>query len=77
LISFRNERGGRTAALWDSMMGGDTDPKFRMALFDEYNVTYLLIREDVEWMDNLLNEYPDRFDIIHENRKLRLYQILP
>jgi hypothetical protein len=77
LISFRNERGGRTATLWESMMGDETDQHTRVALFDEHNVTYLLIREDVEWMDNLLNEFPDRFDIVHENRKLHLYQILP
>ena len=76
LVSFRNERGGRTAALWESMMGDETNQDERLALFKEHNVSYLLIREDVGWMDDLLEKFPNRFEIIHQNRKLILYRIL-
>jgi len=77
LVSFRNERGGRTAVLWEAMMGDATALDERLALFEEHSVAYLVIREDIDWMDELLESYPDRFDIIHQNRKLILYQILP
>lgn len=75
LISFRNENGGRNASLWEAIVGEDTPSDERYALLLENNVNYLLIREEPAWMDALIDRYPSQFEVIFENRKLRLYQI--
>jgi hypothetical protein len=77
LVSFRNERGGRTAPIWEAMVSEDTPLDERMALFEKYNVSYLLLRGKVSWMEDLVTKAPNRIESLHQNRKLQLYQILP
>ena len=77
LVSFRNERGGYTAPIWEAMVAENTPTLDRMNLYREYQLKYLLIRENPQWVDDLLDTHPDNFELIHANRKLRLFEFNP
>ena len=77
LVSFRNERGGNTASLWEEMVGEGAAPPQRLESYLANDVKYLLIREEPEWLEELLAASPDQFSLIHENRKLRLFELTP
>jgi hypothetical protein len=75
LISFRNERGGNTAPLWEALIGEGTDPEERLNLMQEHQVEYLLIREEHSWLNVWLERYSHHAALLFENDKLRLYQL--
>jgi hypothetical protein len=77
MVSFRNERGGNMAPIWEAMMGENTPLEERIYLFDEYDVKYLLIRGNPEWMVEIQVSYPEKFILHHENRKLQLFEYSP
>jgi len=74
LVSFRNERGGNTAPIWEAMVGREKPIDERINLYEEYQVKYLLIRGEPKWMEALQESYPDRFTLIYGNRKLYLFE---
>jgi hypothetical protein len=77
MVSFRNERGGNRAPIWEAMMAENTPLEERIYLFDEYDVKYLLLRGNPEWMDEIQVSYPGKFMLHHENRKLQLFEYSP
>jgi hypothetical protein len=77
LVSFRNERGGNTAPIWEAMVDEETKLENRVHLFREFQVKYLLIRGNPRWLEALQTTYPDQWTEIHENRKLKLLEFSP
>ncbi len=77
IVSFRNERGGNTAPIWEAMMAENTSLEERINLFDEYDLKYLLIRGNPKWMLEMQISYPEKLMLHHENRKLRLFEYSP
>jgi hypothetical protein len=77
LLSFRNERGGNTASLWEAIIKEDTAPDERFDLIIENDVQYLLIRENHDQLNAWLQEYNHHLQLLYENDKLRLYEFTP
>lgn len=77
LISFRDERGGPSADLWQAMMGEGTPPAERLRLYQENNIAYLVIRDEPPWLFDWIAMYPEHFKLIYQTRKLYVYAFLP
>ncbi len=77
LISFRDERGGKAADLWNAMMGPVTTPEERHRLYVEYGVRYVVLRDEPEWMLTWIAAYPESFELLYQTKKLKLYKFSP
>jgi hypothetical protein len=77
LVSFRNENPGPNTDLWNSMVGEGTTIEDRLNLFNKFGINYILLREEVEWMEEIQDTRPTKFELIIENKKLRLYEFHP
>jgi len=77
LISFRNENPGPNTDIWKSLVAEEINNGERLSSLEKYNVKYILLREDVDWMEEIQREYPGKFQKITENKKLSLYEFNP
>ncbi|NJN43722.1 MAG: hypothetical protein HC806_02605 [Anaerolineae bacterium] len=75
LLSFRNERGGGNADIWEAVISPNTSSEDRFKLIKSHNIRYLLIRDGSPWLTNWIDNNPERFELLHENRKLQIYFI--
>jgi hypothetical protein len=77
LISFRNERGGGNAILWETLIGDSTPTPERLDLLRETNVTYILLRDSATWLEELSPTEAAHFTLLFENKKLKLFEFSP
>jgi len=77
LISFRNENPGPNTDVWKFLVAEDTGPEERLASFERLNVSYIMLRGDSMWMEEIQDSHPGKFKVQLENKKLRLYEFNP
>ncbi len=77
LVSFRDERGGLAADMWQAMVGDGTPPAERLRLYQERQIAYLVIRDEPPWLFDWIAAYPEHFDLIYRTKKLYVYAFIP
>jgi hypothetical protein len=77
LVSFRNENPGPSTTIWNSLVGEETPLEERFKYLERYEVQYILLRGDVDWIEEINNSYPDKVKLLLGNKKLLLYEFNP
>jgi hypothetical protein len=74
-LVFRVESGGGNTMIWRSLTGEDVPPDVRLERLREYNVEYLLVKGDPEWIQALLDEYPSNISFLFKDQRLAFYKL--
>jgi hypothetical protein len=77
LGSFSEEEAANRWDAWSKMVGPDTPAVERMSALMDYQVEFILLREDPPWMQSLVSRFPQRFELVSKSGELHLYQIIP
>lgn len=76
LGSFSEEQAANRWDAWSKMVEPDTPAAERMSALMDYQVEFMLLREDPGWMQSLVSCFPDRFELVSRSGDLRLYQVV-
>lgn len=74
-LVFRVESGGNNTRIWRTLTGEDIPPDTRLERLREYNVEYLLVKGDPEWVQALLDEYPSNISFLFKDQRLTFYKL--
>lgn len=74
-LVFRVESGGNNTQVWNSLIDENIETDVRLQRLQENNVRYLLVKGDLEWIQTLLEEYPESITFLFADQRLSLYKL--
>lgn len=74
-LVFRVETGGPQTQLWKSIIGDDISSDVRFARLKENNVDYLLLKGEMGWVIELMDQYPENIEFIFRDQRFSLYKL--
>lgn len=75
-LMFRVNSGDALSDRFNSMVGDDIPADIRWQNLKEYNVSYLLLKGQPEWVLDLVEKYPENITFLFRDGRFSLYQLI-